>query len=147
MCPTIDFPHVYAYVSEDSGSGRLFRPVIPVRLLYGKQRAIVPSLIDTGADLPAFNSEVAKRLKIDLADIPPERITGLGDTYGRRYTVYLEFGPLLKPVQCEVWFIEKLQLGRAIGLIGRDKALEPLIVAFNEAEHEIYMTLNSPTRP
>ena len=141
MSQTIEFPFSYPYQVGEHGSGHLFRPLITVRLIYGKRSSRIPSLLDTGADISAFNAVWASRLGIDLTTLPTRELSGIGKAIGYQCIVQLKFGPLPDPVRCEVLFVEDLRLGRATGFLGRMGAFENLIIAFNETDREVYMRL------
>ena len=143
MSQTVIYSHTYNYRLLAGHSG-IFYPLVPVELLYGKNaiwRGDV--LLDSGANYPVFDAEIAERLGINLKKSPRILASGLGG-YQMLYQqkMGLRIGPIQKPLQCIVCFIEALNKRGAPNVIGRIGVFDHLKIGFDEAERKVYIAVN-----
>ncbi len=72
----------------------IFRPLIPVTLLYKKRFAQTAALLDSGADFNLFHGDVATYLGITLTAGTKRRIQGIkGSIHGYEHKITLKVGP------------------------------------------------------
>ena len=69
---------------------RIFRPLIPITLIYQKRFAQTAALLDSGADYNLFHGDVATYLGITLTSGTKRRIQGIkGSIYGYEHKISL----------------------------------------------------------
>jgi hypothetical protein len=114
-------------------------------LFHGRNRVIVSTLLDTGAFRPIFGVQVAEKyLGINWRDLPLESILGVtGSIKCYKSKVKLRFGPIVRPIECEVYFAPGLKLN----LLGRMGVFNHVQIGIDEAARKIYMALNIPASP
>jgi len=57
---------------------KIFRPIIPITLLYGRKFVQFAALIDSGADYNIFHGDIASYLGINLTSGSKRSIVGIG---------------------------------------------------------------------
>jgi hypothetical protein len=142
MSLTISYTHVYDY-RNFSGLGIL--PLVSVQLFYGSAKVWTgKALLDSGATYSAFDANIAVQLGIDISKLPKERIRGVGgSSLMYRQRMGIRVGPMLKPMACQIYFIEGHANRNLPNLIGRDGVFNHLQIGIDEANKKIYMALNS----
>ena len=69
---------------------RIFRPLIPITLIYQKRFAQTAALLDSGADYNLFHGDVATYLVITLTSGTKRHIQGIkGSIYGYEHKISL----------------------------------------------------------
>lgn len=118
----------------------IVRPIIPIELSYRASSPIAYEvLIDSGADVCIFDSQIGELLEIDILKGDKQEvqgITGLGQPYyvhkvtisvgGWKYTI-------------AAGFIENLQPG-SYGIVGQNGFFDKFVVKFNRKKEEVELT-------
>jgi hypothetical protein len=111
------------------------RPQLPVRLNYGLQAMSTVALVDSGADDSVFPLSDARRLGIDLSDLPVTETAGVGNEHNLTYhaivTVTVTFCGHQYSYPSSVAFIS----GNS-SLLGQAGFLDHFRVTFDRAKKE-----------
>lgn len=106
------------------------RPYLIVRLISGKRHKDVISLVDSGADLCLFHSDIARMLGIAIEAGPQLAFQGIS---GVRETAYLHRIDLvvrgLNAISLDVGFTNSMSVGT--GLLGQRGFFEQFQVCFH----------------
>ena len=129
---------VFRYIER---RGRRY-PIIPIRLL-GAEPVTVYALVDSGAVVSLFHSDIAEYAGLDLGRAEPVYLAGVGG-YVRAL--------LMRDVEIEVEGIGRLSIPIAftdnvsadISILGRKGFFEALEVTFRERREEIVLRRTMP---
>jgi len=122
---------IFPYVSH---RGR-FYPIIPV-LLEGKERIVIHALVDSGATISLFPTNIAEDAGIDLRDAEQVYLAGIGG-YVRAYVkkqvrvAVEELGSITIPIA----FTE--YIASDIAILGRQGFFEAFEITFREWEKKL----------
>lgn len=116
----------------------ILRPVIPVRVRSGGWSIQHEVLVDSGADLCFFSSEVGQAIGFDVFSGIPREVFGIGGKSSWYYLhhIVLEIGGL--PFEVEAGFMPEVA-GRILpyGVVGQKGFFEHFIVKFDLQKEEI----------
>lgn len=106
------------------------RPYLIVRLISGERHQDVVSLVDSGADLCLFHSDIARMLGIDIeagTQLVFQGISGVQETaYLHRINLVVRG---LNAISLEVGFTNSMAVGT--GLLGQRGFFEQFQISFN----------------
>ena len=137
---SIHYTHAYDYRPVPEW-GR--QPIVMTELFHGHNRVLVSTLLDTGAFRPLFGVHIAEQyLGIDWRKLPVESVVGVGGSLKcYKSNLRLRFGPIVRPIECQVYFAQGLKLN----LLGRAGTFDHVQIGVDEAARKIYMALNTTT--
>ncbi len=73
--------------------GNFWKPIIPITLKQNNKELNYVALLDSGADINIFHSDIAKVLDIDLDKLPQKSFSGIKkEAEGTMYMVVVEIG-------------------------------------------------------
>lgn len=131
---SLSFSFVQSYERQRIPGGFTHRPMVMVRVFAGKVRD-VPMLLDSGADYCMFPMLWAPVLGIDLSQVPPESVLGVGGQ-ARTYFHDVDFEFLGQRVSgARVGFVEGYTW---LPLLGRDPLFNRFQFAFRQSRLEFY---------
>ena len=118
--------------------GSALRPVIEIKLKSNKNSFLYEALVDSGADICLFHSEVGEALGLDVTKGKRCEAFGVGGKASLYYlhTIEIEVGGWIH--KAEVGFMPDVA-GRVIsyGLVGQKGFFENFIVKFDLPKEEI----------
>ena len=112
-----------------------FRPIIPVEIVWGGSKIRYEVLVDSGADLCIFDSQIADILGIDLKKGAKEQVIGVTGVPQDYYlhTVTLKVGG--REYKAEVGFTDISR--QSYGIVGQKGFFDSFIVKFDLSKEEI----------
>jgi hypothetical protein len=120
------------------GNGKFFRPVIPILLEHDGKEIGYEVLVDSGADLCIFDSQIGEAIGIDALRGAPVEIFGVG---GKAAFYYLH--PLTIRVggisyEAEAGFMPSVG-GRVApyGVVGQKGFFDQFVVRFDASKEEV----------
>lgn len=118
--------------------GSAIRPVIEIKLKANNKFFLYEALVDSGADICLFHSEVGEALGLDISKGKPCEVFGVGGKVSLYYlhTIEIEVGRWTH--KAEVGFMPDVA-GRMMsyGLVGQKGFFENFIVKFDLSKEEI----------
>lgn len=108
----------------------VFRPLVPVQLMYGLRTMQQLALADSGADICLFDLSVAEYLAIDLRKARRGSIVGIG---GAQEVLYgsIRLQAATASYEVEVGFTELP--GVSYGVVGQTGFFDRFLVTFDRA--------------
>ena len=113
----------------------ILRPVIPVEIRHNNLVAPYEVLIDSGADICIFNSQVAEILGIDLLKGIKLQVSGIVDFPENIYIHTLNIKISNKNYKIDVGFMK--MSNTAYGVVGQRGFFDKFIVKFDLIKKEI----------
>lgn len=118
--------------------GSALRPVIEIKLKSNNNSFLYEALVDSGADICLFHSEVGEAIGLDISKGKPREVFGVGGKVSLYYlhTIEIEVGGWTH--KAEVGFMPDVA-GRVMpyGLVGQKGFFENFIVKFDLKKEEI----------
>lgn len=115
----------------------VFRPVIPIEIIYKDKTVAYEVLVDSGADCNIFDAQIADILEIKLSSGKKREVAGITGTAETFYLHKLHLkvgGHLIKNV--EVGFLK--QMGEySYGIVGQKGFFDIFIVKFDLIKKKI----------
>src|ERR1700704_660913 len=114
------------------------RPVIPIRLVNGDNKIGYEVLVDSGADLCIFNSEIGEAIGIDVKKGKPQEVFGVGGKASIYYLHNLNIDVGGWEYEIQAGFMPDVA-GRVMpyGLVGQKGFFENFIVKFDLKKEEV----------
>lgn len=116
----------------------VLRPVIPIKLRYGKKEIGYHVLVDSGADLCLFDEEIGRAIGIDVKKGTPREVFGIGGKSSLYYlhTITMDVGGW--PFEIEAGFMPQVA-GRVLpyGVVGQKGFFDLFVVKFDFLKEEI----------
>ncbi len=118
--------------------GEILRPVIPIRVRSGEKHLQYEALVDSGADICIFSSEVGHAIGIDVLKGVPHEVFGIGGKTSFYYfhKVVIEVGGW--PFEIKAGFMPEVA-GRILpyGVVGQKGFFDKFIVKFDLFKEEV----------
>ena len=115
------------------------RPYLIVRLLNGNRHKDVISLVDSGADVCLFHSDIGRMLGIEIEAAPElafQRVSGVREVaYLHRVNLVVRG---LSSITLEVGFTNSMAVGA--GLLGQRGFFEQFQISFHLKQHSFEVT-------
>jgi hypothetical protein len=115
-------------------SDTVIRPVIPIRVNYGKRSAAYDVLVDSGADINVFSEELAEVLGIDLETGVPAEVMG---PTGYPAEVYIHPVKLTVGEHTFTAQVAFMPTANPFGLVGQRGFFDQFEVKFNMRKEEV----------
>lgn len=122
---------VFPYHQTPEGQ---FFPVVPLRLKFGKKVIDSSALIDSGATISIFRTELAEGLGIEIEKGEEVYLTGVGGRI-KGYLHKLKIETAGKKFFCPIIFSHEYMV--SFNLLGRESFFKNFIIIFNEKEKKI----------
>ncbi len=118
--------------------GKIIRPVIPVEIIHGSESIRYEVLVDSGADLCIFNSEIADAIGLEWQKGEKHEVFGIGGKASVYYLLPIEIKVGGWPYKIKAGFMPDVS-GRVMnyGVVGQVGFFENLIVKFDLIKEEI----------
>ena len=118
--------------------GLALRPVIEIKLKLGSKSFLYEALIDSGADVCLFHSEVGKAIGLDIEKGELRRLIGVGGKSALYYVHEVEIEVGGWAYRIEAGFMPDIS-GKIIqhGLLGQKGFFENFVVKFDYKKEEI----------
>lgn len=114
-----------------------YLPIVDITLVNGDMAVRTTALVDSGATISVFASELSQLLKINLSAGQKVPLSGVGGKVdGYQHKLLLQFAG--KNLSLPVIFAENLQT--SVNLLGRKGFFENFIVSFNESKQYLSLT-------
>jgi hypothetical protein len=124
---------IYKYQSDIRGN---YNPLIPVRLKYLKTQNNYLALIDSGASVSIFKTDVAEYLGIDIEKGSEIELRGAGG-WLKGYIHNLSAEVAGKKFKCQVVFSRDYLV--PLNIIGRRNFFENFRITFDEAKKSVIL--------
>lgn len=117
---------------------RVFRPIIPLILLYHDRLVQTAAILDTGADFNVFHADVADYLGIRLTTGKTRRISGIskGMIKGYEHKLDIKVGPHRRATT--VTFSRGIP-DNSIAVLGNNGFFNHFVTTFNYRDQEIIL--------
>jgi hypothetical protein len=114
------------------------RPVVPIKVLFGKKEVGYHVLVDSGADLCLFDEEIGTLLGIEVTKGEPCEVFGVGGKVSLYYLHMVQIEVSGWQYEIEVGFMPNVA-GRTMpyGLVGQKGFFENFIVKFDLLKEEV----------
>ncbi len=131
---SLSFDSTLPYRRAPGQPDRLARPLLPVRLYHGTV-ALPPllALVDSGADVSAFDVRVARHLGVDLATCWATAVGGIGGSL-TAYACEIELEVVGRRFRAEVRFLPMV-----IALLGRHDVFMQFRFAFDQRAQTLFL--------
>lgn len=124
---------IYKYQSDVRGN---YNPLIPIRLKHSKIQNNYLALIDSGATISIFKTDVAEFLGIDIEKGNEIELRGAGGWFkGYVHNLSAEIGG--RKFRCEVVFSRDYQV--SLNIIGRRNFFEKFKITFDEKNKSVIL--------
>ena len=109
------------------------RPYIQIKLTGTKGSRIGYALIDSGADRCLFNSEIAKKIGLDLTNAPDEFFGGIegGGLKAKLYKVKIQIVGMSEDIEVVAGFVES---SGVTAILGQDGFFDNFKIQFNKSK-------------
>lgn len=118
--------------------GQKYFPIIPVILSRGKQVKITEALIDSGANISVFHSDLARELGIKI-ETGKEIVLSSANSHmvGYLHRVKMRMGKafLIVPI------IFTKELTSSFNLLGREAFFDKFVICFYDDENKVKLTV------
>lgn len=117
--------------------GSLLRPVIPIKVKHGTRSVYYEVLVDSGADICIFDSEIGDLLRIDYQKGERKEVGGIAGQTAEYflYPVEIEVGG--RHFKISAGFLPNVAGGSNYGVIGQIGLFNHFIVKFDLLKEEI----------
>jgi hypothetical protein len=128
----------FKYKKFSGSGGTILRPVIPVKIKSASESFDYEVLVDSGADLCIFHSEIGELLGVTVSNGKPREVFGVGGKASIYYihNVTIEVGGW--SYEIEAGFMPKVS-GYAMrhGIVGQKGFFDNFIVKFDLLKEEV----------
>lgn len=116
---------------------KLLRPVIPIKVKNGNRSVYYEVLVDSGADICIFDSEIGDLLNIDYRKGERKQVGGVAGQVAEYflYPVEIEVGG--RPYKITAGFLPNVAGGSNYGLVGQTGLFDKFVVKFDLLKEEI----------
>ncbi len=120
------------------GSGNYLRPVIPVILEHKGNKLGYEVLVDSGADLCVFDSQIGEAIGIDVLANAPKEVFGVGGKATFFYVHGVRITVGATSYEIEAGFMPSV-VGRVVpyGVVGQKGFFDKFIVQFDLLREEV----------
>ena len=121
--------------------GDQYYPLIDIELIGSRGNLMVKALVDSGATLSLFQSEIAEYLGISIRDGQGFYFNGLNEKiFGYLHRIPVKVNQ--KRFDCNIAFSPELEL--TFNILGRNNFFFPFLITFNEKHKKILIEKNDP---
>lgn len=123
--------------SYQKSNNRYF-PVIKLALLYKNSKLTMDALVDSGANISVFGTDVAESLGINIESGKEVYLSGVGGRIlGYEHTIKFEIDQTV--FDSKVIFSREFLV--SFNLVGREDVFDKFIICFNEKSKEVELKL------
>lgn len=117
--------------------GKLLRPVIPIKVKNGSRSVYDEVLVDSGADICIFDSEIGDLLNINYKKGERKQVGGVAGQVAEYFLYPIEIKVGGRPYKIIAGFLPNVAGGSNYGLMGQTGLFDRFMVKFDLIKEEI----------